>query len=130
MKRRHLLSLASAPLLAACATPPSPAPATAPVSPSEAALGAVTSPAPAASGPLLAPPPREWRAAWVATVANIDWPSKPGLSAAAQQAEIRSLCDTAVATGLNALILQVRLPSARAVPPSISAASYRLSVPY
>lgn len=108
MKRRHLLSLASAPLLAACATPPSPAPASAPVSPGEAALGAVTSPAPAASGPLLAPPPREWRAAWVATVANIDWPSKPGLSAAAQQAEIRSLCDTAVATGLNALILQVR----------------------
>lgn len=108
MKRRHLLSLASAPLLAACATPPSPAPASAPVSPGEAALGAVTSPASAASGPLLAPPPREWRAAWVATVANIDWPSKPGLSAAAQQAEIRSLCDTAVATGLNALILQVR----------------------
>lgn len=108
MKRRHLLSLASAPLLAACATPPSPAPASAPVSPGEAALGVVTSPAPAASGPLLAPPPREWRAAWVATVANIDWPSKPGLSAAAQQAEIRSLCDTAVAMGLNALILQVR----------------------
>lgn len=110
MKRRHLLSLASAPLLAACATPPSPAPATAPVSPSEAALGPVAGPvpAPAASGPLLAPPPREWRAAWVATVANIDWPSKPGLSAAAQQAEIRSLCDTAAATGLNALILQVR----------------------
>jgi uncharacterized lipoprotein YddW (UPF0748 family) len=108
VKRRHLLSLASAPLLAACATPPSPAPASAPVSPGEAALGAVTSPAPAASGPLLAPPPREWRAAWVATVANIDWPSKPGLSAAVQQAEIRSLCDTAVATGLNALILQVR----------------------
>ena len=108
MKRRHLLSLASAPLLAACATPPSPAPASAPVSPGEAALGVVTSPAPAVSGPLLAPPPREWRAAWVTTVANIDWLSKPGLSAAAQQAEIRSLCDTAVAMGLNALILQVR----------------------
>jgi uncharacterized lipoprotein YddW (UPF0748 family) len=55
-----------------------------------------------------APPPREWRAAWVATVANIDWPSKPGLTAAAQQAEIRALCDTAVSIGLNALILQVR----------------------
>ena len=111
MKRRHLLSLASAPLLAACATPPTPAPAPAiPVSPSEAALGAVTPPAPgpAASAPLVTPPPREWRAAWVATVANIDWPSKPGLSAAAQQAEIRALCDTAVSIGLNALILQVR----------------------
>ncbi|MGQ3054907.1 MAG: glycoside hydrolase family 10 protein, partial [Roseateles sp.] len=51
---------------------------------------------------------REWRAAWIATVANIDWPSKPGLSAEAQQAEIKALCDTAVSTGLNALILQVR----------------------
>lgn len=114
MKRRHLLSLASAPLLAACATPPAPPtqPASAgtpPPSPTEAALA----PTPAASGPAPAsalppPPPREWRAAWVATVANIDWPSKPGLSAEVQQAEIRALCDTAQRTGLNALILQVR----------------------
>ncbi|MFT7776459.1 glycoside hydrolase family 10 protein [Roseateles sp.] len=104
MKRRHLLSLASAPLLAACATPTVPT-----VAPGEAALNA-TPPAPAASGAatLTPPPPREWRAAWIATVANIDWPSKPGLSAEAQQAEIRSLCDTAVSIGLNALILQVR----------------------
>ena len=104
MKRRHLLSLASAPLLAACATPPTPT-----VAPGEAALNA-TPPAPAASGASALPPapPREWRAAWIATVANIDWPSKPGLSAEAQQAEIRSLCDTAVSIGLNALILQVR----------------------
>ncbi|RTL35425.1 MAG: hypothetical protein EKK53_24280 [Burkholderiales bacterium] len=109
MKRRHLLSLASAPLLTACATPPAP-PAP---SPTEAALGpAAPAPeAPAASAPVAsvtAAPPREWRAAWVATVANIDWPSKPGLSAAAQQAEIRTLCDTAAGIGLNALILQVR----------------------
>jgi uncharacterized lipoprotein YddW (UPF0748 family) len=108
VKRRHLLSLASAPLLAACATPPAPSPP----SPTDAALGPTpatpVTPAPAASASVAAPPPREWRAAWVATVANIDWPSKPGLSAAAQQAEIRALCDTAVSTGLNALILQVR----------------------
>ena len=26
------------------------------------------------------PPKREFRAAWVATVGNIDWPSRPGLS--------------------------------------------------
>ncbi|MDR7269847.1 uncharacterized lipoprotein YddW (UPF0748 family) [Pelomonas saccharophila] len=105
MKRRDLLSLASVPLLAACATPPTPAP----VPPSEAALAA-TPPAPAASAvaALAPPPPREWRAAWIATVANIDWPSKPGLSAEAQQAEIKALCDTAVRIGLNALILQVR----------------------
>jgi uncharacterized lipoprotein YddW (UPF0748 family) len=95
MKRRDLLSLASAPLLAACAATPAPE--------------APPAPAPAASAPPLpAPPPREWRAAWVATVSNIDWPSRRGLSAEAQQAEIRSLCDTAVRVGLNALILQVR----------------------
>jgi uncharacterized lipoprotein YddW (UPF0748 family) len=51
---------------------------------------------------------REFRAAWIATVANIDWPSKPGLPADRQQAELVHLLDRAVATGLNAVILQVR----------------------
>jgi uncharacterized lipoprotein YddW (UPF0748 family) len=107
MKRRDLLSLASVPLLTACATPPAPVPA--PVPPSEAAL-ASTPPAsaPTATGALPPPPPREWRAAWIATVANIDWPSKPGLPTDVQQAEIKALCDTAQRIGLNALILQVR----------------------
>jgi len=50
----------------------------------------------------------EFRAAWVATVANIDWPSAPGLSAAQQQAEMQALLDTAQALKLNALLLQVR----------------------
>ncbi len=104
MKRRHLLSLASAPLLTACATPPAPVPAPAPDTPP---LPPAAAPAASAASPASAPP-REWRAAWVATVANIDWPSKPGLPAEQQQAEIRSLCDTAARIGLNALILQVR----------------------
>ena len=57
----------------------------------------------------LAPPaPREFRAAWVATVANIDWPSKKGLTTAQQQAEMRLLLDKAVALNLNAIILQIR----------------------
>ncbi len=51
---------------------------------------------------------REFRAAWVATVANIDWPSKKGLSAQQQQAEVRAIVERAVELGLNALILQVR----------------------
>ena len=54
------------------------------------------------------PAPREFRAAWVATVANIDWPSRKGLSTAAQQAEMRQMLDTAAALKLNAIILQVR----------------------
>jgi uncharacterized lipoprotein YddW (UPF0748 family) len=44
----------------------------------------------------------------VATVANIDWPSKPGLSAAALRAEALALLDGARRLGLNALVLQVR----------------------
>ncbi|HEY7116152.1 MAG TPA: family 10 glycosylhydrolase, partial [Tepidisphaeraceae bacterium] len=58
--------------------------------------------------PLPPPPPREFRAAWVATVANIDWPSKPGLPAAQQIAEIQTLLDRAADLNLNAIILQVR----------------------
>lgn len=52
--------------------------------------------------------PREFRAAWVATVANIDWPSRPGLSTAEQKAEAISLLDSAVTLNLNAIIFQVR----------------------
>jgi len=59
-------------------------------------------------------PRREFRAAWIATVANIDWPSRPGLPADRQQAELTTLLDRAAATGLNAVILQIR-PGADAV---------------
>src|SRR5690606_18824421 len=56
------------------------------------------------------PPPamREFRAAWVATVANINWPSKPGLSTADQQAEARALLDFLEDHHFNAVIFQVR----------------------
>lgn len=63
------------------------------------------------------PAPREFRAAWVASVANIDWPSRPGLTVAEQQAEIITLLDQAQALHLNVIILQVR-PSADAIYPS------------
>ena len=48
---------------------------------------------------------------------NIDWPSRPGLPAAAQRVEMRRLLDSARALHLNALLLQVR-PSADALYPS------------
>ena len=56
------------------------------------------------------PPPvaREFRAAWVATVGNIDWPSKPGLSTWDQQQELLAILNRAVVLHLNAIILQVR----------------------
>ena len=73
--------------------------------------------APAASNdPGDAPPPvaREFRAAWVASVANIDWPSRPGLATWDQQAELLQILNRAVALRLNAVILQVR-PAADAL---------------
>ena len=56
-----------------------------------------------------APPPvsREFRAIWVATVANIDWPSRPGLNAWQQQLEMLAILNKAVELRLNAVILQV-----------------------
>ena len=95
LSRRDCIG-AAALLIAGCSTPP-PRPLT----------------------PLEMPPPapREFRGAWVATVANIDWPSAPGLPAAQQQAEIVRIVERAAALGLNALLLQVR-PAADAIYPS------------
>jgi uncharacterized lipoprotein YddW (UPF0748 family) len=61
--------------------------------------------------------PREFRAAWVSTVANIDWPSRSNLPPARQQAEAIAILDRAKALHLNAIVLQVR-PSADAIYPS------------
>jgi uncharacterized lipoprotein YddW (UPF0748 family) len=99
-----LAAVAAAALgLAACSSPPS-----TPAAPTLAPLTAAELPP---------PEPREFRAAWVATVANIDWPSKPGLSAQTQRAEALAMLDKARQIGLNALILQVR-PAADAIYPS------------
>jgi uncharacterized lipoprotein YddW (UPF0748 family) len=68
-------------------------------------------PAPSAGvGSSSAPPPvqREFRAVWVASVANIDWPSRPGLPVARQQAELLAILERSRALNLNAVILQVR----------------------
>jgi len=51
---------------------------------------------------------KEFRAAWVATVANINWPSKPGLTTAEQQKETIDLLDFLQAHHFNAVIFQVR----------------------
>jgi uncharacterized lipoprotein YddW (UPF0748 family) len=51
---------------------------------------------------------REFRAVWVASVWNGDFPSATGLSTAQQQAELVAILDRMQAMNLNALILQVR----------------------
>ncbi|HXI00175.1 MAG TPA: family 10 glycosylhydrolase [Sphingobacteriaceae bacterium] len=59
----------------------------------------------------LANPPKaetEFRAAWVATVANINWPSKPGLSTEEQQREAITLLDFLKQNNFNAVVFQVR----------------------
>ncbi|MEO8562243.1 MAG: family 10 glycosylhydrolase [bacterium] len=63
-----------------------------------------------------APPPvaRELRAVWVATVENMDWPSKAGLSTAQQQREMLTILDKLVQLHMNAIVLQVR-PAADAL---------------
>jgi len=57
---------------------------------------------------------REFRAVWVATVANIDWPSRPGLSAREQKAEILRILEMYKTMNFNAVILQIR-PAADAI---------------
>ncbi|MFE7752305.1 glycoside hydrolase family 10 protein [Streptomyces sp. NPDC057428] len=59
----------------------------------------------------------EMRGMWIATVANIDWPSTTGLGAAAQEAELIAHLDRAVELKLNTVVLQVR-PTADALWPS------------
>jgi len=62
-------------------------------------------------------PKRELRAVWIATVGNIDWPSRQGLSAQQQQQEFISQLNFLQRSGFNAVIVQVR-PAADAFYPS------------
>jgi uncharacterized lipoprotein YddW (UPF0748 family) len=72
--------------------------------------GEITGPGPGPTPTDTAAPPlqREMRGVWIATVANIDWPSARGLGVAQQQAELVDILDRARNAGLNAVILQVR----------------------
>jgi uncharacterized lipoprotein YddW (UPF0748 family) len=98
----RLTSLRAAPLLLALAALASCAPPPAGPSPASEAIPA---------------PRREFRGVWVATVANIDWPSRPGLPVDSQRAELAAILDRAAALHLNAVVFQVR-PAADALYPS------------
>lgn len=129
-KRRLTIAAAAAgvaALMGACSsTPTVPAAGDAAAPPSGGGSGNTPAPVTAASpAPVQQritgeqPPaaPREFRAAWVSTVANIDWPSRSNLPPARQQAEALAILDRAKALHLNAIVLQVR-PSADAIYPS------------
>jgi len=53
----------------------------------------------------------EFRAIWIATINNIDWPSNPNLPVEAQKGEFIRLLDTFQKFNLNVVILQVRAAS-------------------
>lgn len=59
-------------------------------------------------------PKREFRAVWVATVANIDWPSSPNLTTEQQKKEAIAILNLHQQNGMNAIILQIR-PAADAL---------------
>ena len=56
----------------------------------------------------VAPPKREFRAVWIATIDNLDWPSRKALPVADQQREFVEYLDMSQQTGLNAVVVQIR----------------------
>ncbi len=54
------------------------------------------------------PPKHEFRGAWIASVANIDWPKHYSDSPEKQKKDLIHLLNTLKKTGLNAVFLQVR----------------------
>lgn len=52
-------------------------------------------------------PKREFRGAWIATVANIDWPTK-GASTASQKQALINILDGLKAVNINAVMFQIR----------------------
>lgn len=54
------------------------------------------------------PLPKEMRGAWIASVENIDWPSKPGLPSDQQKKEFTDLLDTLKKLNFNTVVVQVR----------------------
>ncbi len=105
-------STAASPADQPSATQPSTAqPPTAQPPTAQPPAAAATSEAPPAADARAAEPlplTREFRAAWVATVDNIDWPSRKGLPTAAARAELDAIVDRAAELRLNALVFQVR----------------------
>ena len=62
-------------------------------------------------------PKREMRAVWIATVANIDWPSQRNLTTKAQREEMRTMLDGLAKNNINSIVMQIR-PTADAFYPS------------
>src|SRR5688572_28579121 len=88
------------------------------------AVATPASAAPASAAPAVttcttnpATPKRQLRAMWIASVANIDWPSAPALAEEKLNAEYLGWLDLAQRLNHNAVIVQIR-PTADAFCPS------------
>lgn len=62
-------------------------------------------------------PQYEFRGVWIATVENIDWPSRKGLSTEEQKAEFIHILTIHQRNGINAIVMQIR-PAGDAFYPS------------
>ena len=67
--------------------------------------------------PALAQPVKEFRAVWIASVDNIDWPSKKGMAVDTQKAEFIRILNMHQQNGINAVVMQIR-PATDAFYPS------------
>jgi uncharacterized lipoprotein YddW (UPF0748 family) len=105
MRSASRLATVALTVLSACArtVPQAPTPTPLPSAPER-----LPTPSGVVSAPAPAPVSREFRGVWVATVGNIDWPSKPGLTTAQQKAELVAIMDRSASLNLNAVIFQVR----------------------
>ncbi len=64
------------------------------------------------------PPKREFRAAWIATVVNLDWPSVRGADPNIQRSQLVVILDGLKLAGINAVVFQIR-PECDAFYPSL-----------
>lgn len=73
------------------------------------------------------PLPDKMKGAWIATVENIDYPSKPGLSVDEQKKEYTDLLDALGKAGINTVFMQVRPTADTFWPSKLDPWSYYLT---
>jgi uncharacterized lipoprotein YddW (UPF0748 family) len=73
------------------------------------------------------PPKRELRAAWIATVVNLDWPTSRTADPGTQRAQLISILDGLKAVGINSVFFQVRSECDAMYPSNIEPWSYWLT---
>ncbi len=73
------------------------------------------------------PPKREFRAAWIATVLNLDWPSTRGGDPQTQRNQLITILDGLKSAGINAVIFQIRSECDAMYPSNIEPWSYWLT---